>query len=344
MSTTTLNFPLNIDELTADMSKNGFVKLENLFNTQSLQDLKHYIQNNEEYKAYTHANNQDNIANQPNTTKSIKISTIHYRNEGTMLMDWLDKLHEDPQFSEIMSTLTQRELFRTNDHVIEIACNTHPGLNWHVGYYSFSYIPIEDFACTLWIPLDPITEKQRGGMQYIETHKLDGGFVYPFASWHFDKLSEVEIGDAYVEETVSDKQMVNAITGMIDHSVPKEVIKEDTFNVGDAFLFNKNVLHKTSPFLEGELKTRMALVIRFVDSNARFDKERLQGIFSHIEKSAKSSEAETAYYNKADKKNLTPVDPFISRLTGSSAQHLELMRQLPGLGPYMDKRRLRKQA
>ena len=279
MKSIRINHHEDLKDLQSRMLRNGYVKIENMFRKEHLENLKKRIQSSEEYINYTSKENQENIKSQPNTSKSIKISSVHYRNEGTMLIDTLDMMQKDPLFAEIMTTITQKELLRTNDHVFEIACNTYPGLNWHVGYYSFSYIPIEDYACTLWIPLDPITEEQRGGMEYIETNTLNGRFIYPFASWHFDKLQAIEPSQEYKDETISDKHMVNAITGMIDHSVPKDKINEDQFKVGDVFLFDKDVLHKTSPFLEGKLKTRMALVIRFVDRSARFDKKRLEGIF-----------------------------------------------------------------
>jgi len=257
-----------------------------------------------------------------------------------MLLDWLDALQINPILEETLTNATGHDLLRTNDHVFEIASGSHPGLDWHVGYYSFSYIPIEEYACTLWVPLDPVGESQRGGMRYISKKSLNGRFIYPFSSWHFDALQKVEIGKKYIDETVSENFMVNAVAKVINDSVPAECIEEDTFNVGDAFLFDKDVIHKSAPFLEGAQKVRAALVIRFVDKNAKFDKNRLSGVFSHIDRSAKSNSKDTEYFEKREDGKLVPVDPFISKLVLSDAENMSSISAIPGLEDYMKRRQL----
>ena len=49
---------------------------------------------------------------------------------------------------------------------------------------------------------------------------------------------------------------------------------EDSFELGDALIFDKNVIHRSVKLSDGKLDSRPALAIRFTDAEARYDKKR----------------------------------------------------------------------
>lgn len=222
----------------------------------------------------------------PPMTRSLDDNGFSYRRDAGIAGQVFAVLWSNPAFGQLIEIAAQRALIPTNTHLVEIRQDTHKGLNWHVGYYSFSYTFPDDYGATLWAPLDPITVDQRGGMQYIPRDQLDGRFLYAFSTWHFEMLARLPADPDYVQKTLSNDYMVNAACDLIESSVPREHIWEDTFDVGDAFLFDKYVLHRSSPLRPGPLKSRRALVFRFVDSSARFDRVRFESSLQHLYKSA----------------------------------------------------------
>ncbi len=49
---------------------------------------------------------------------------------------------------------------------------------------------------------------------------------------------------------------------------------EDDFELGDVLIFNKNVIHRSVKLSEGSIEKRGAFVMRFIDPNSRYDKQR----------------------------------------------------------------------
>ncbi|OKP06224.1 phytanoyl-CoA dioxygenase family protein [Xenorhabdus thuongxuanensis] len=301
---------VNIEILKEEVKLKGYAKIKGLFNPSELELLKKNIRCSEAYKNY-----KLNTEKQPPMTKAVKSSNLLFRNDGELLNEWLSMSIQKEKF-KILSKIVEHNLIRTNDHVLEIAPNTHKGLDWHVGYYSFSYTQLEDYGCTLWVPLDNISRKQKGGMKYIPKNKLNGQFIYQFANYFFDSMRLLDPSEEYNKIATSDKFMINSVTTFIDDNVNESDIEDFDFDIGDAFLFDKNVIHKTSEFLTGDLKSRMAIIIRFVSKDSLFDKERFISIFKHLEKSSISATSSTAYFdvNTEDNNEIKPKDPFLSKL------------------------------
>ena len=51
--------------------------------------------------------------------------------------------------------------------------------------------------------------------------------------------------------------------------------EEPKMNPGDVILFNKNVLHRSVPLLEGEINSRVALALRFIEIDSTYDYNRV---------------------------------------------------------------------
>lgn len=190
------------------------------------------------------------------------------------------ELMERPYFREALTALTGRDLFLTFEMSFEIEKNVNKGLPWHVGVQSFGFQFAEDFACTLWAPLDPIdANAQRGGMAYVPQHVLSGEFVYS---------ADMVVGEVLkAREERSGKR-----TGAQDYfalrmdflncPVMEELLDvhriEDDFNPGDVLLFNKYVVHRSVMLGDGDLDYRSAYVLRLVDATSRYDLHRAQAL------------------------------------------------------------------
>jgi len=185
-------------------------------------------------------------------------------------------LIQNPTFQDLMHTLTNKSLVFTQGIGFKLRKEVDKGFPWHVGTQSFGFQRREDYGCTIWIPLTPVNaKKQGGGMAYVPTNVMSGEFVY----------QHINCVPPYVEASMSEEQdgfdlflkvkndLLNSETmgPVLDHFA-----EQDDFNIGDAIVFNKYVIHRSVPLREGELEARLAFVIRFADVESRYDKERVE--------------------------------------------------------------------
>ncbi|WP_315708469.1 hypothetical protein [Brenneria uluponensis] len=189
-------------------------------------------------------------------------------------------------FSGTLTTLANRSLFYTQGLGFQIEKEKHTGFPWHIGTQSFGYQHGEDFGCSMWVPLVKIdTDNQGGGMSYVPEHIISGKFMYmdidPSIDQMIRELAEVdrdslELGN-YIElrHSILNSPALSTLLEYYKHT--------DSFNLGDVLIFNKNVIHASEPLLEGEIATRTAFVMRFIDIDSRYDETRSRGLdFSMI--------------------------------------------------------------
>ena len=214
-------------------------------------------------------------------TEVVSANTI-----GATYGDTFDKLSYglgvSDQFKEIYTTRqfkkTIGELLGTR--VIATECNGFTltpgkeGFPWHYGSLSFRFVRPEDMAWSVWIPLDPIDPNgQGGGMSYIPEYIASCGLNYQISLLMARSLVS---GDKFDDVTQS-LNRIFGFEGIFTQDVFEKIRVEDSFDVGDAFVFNKNVWHRSSPLLEGSLKQRVAVNMRFVDWRSRLDLIRYHG-------------------------------------------------------------------
>lgn len=184
-------------------------------------------------------------------------------------------------FSETLTTLSERSLFYTQGLGFQIEKEKHTGFPWHIGTQSFGYQRGDDFGCSMWVPLVKIdTEQQGGGMSYVPEHIISGKFMYvdidPAIDGMMRALAESDPDTLNLEDYLELRHSIlnsPALSSLLEYYKVT-----DSFALGDVLLFNKNVIHVSEPLEDGEIETRTAFVMRFVDYESRYDRTRASGL------------------------------------------------------------------
>jgi len=185
----------------------------------------------------------------------------------------------DADFSSAMRKLTGADLFFTQGLGFELEKNKSTGFPWHVGTQSFGFQRRQDLGFTIWTPLCSIQpEGQRGGMKYVSKSVLSGEFVYQHINMLPDYMkSKIAAGQdiAYSDFSELKNNLLNSpeMKGLLDHFAV-----EDSFEPGDALIFDKYVLHRSVQLDEGPIPSRLAYALRFSSVDARYDKPRVDAL------------------------------------------------------------------
>ncbi len=183
-----------------------------------------------------------------------------------------------PYFRQAMTDLVERDLFLTFELCFEIEQTVSEGFPWHIGGQSFGFQFGEEFACTLWAPLQPVdTKGQRGGMAYVPQHIISGEFAY-------DQVEPAVVSTIRAKEQAGIRTSVQEYfglrNGLFNSPTMASILEthqvEDDFQPGDVLVFNKWVVHRSIRLEEGELPRRAAYVMRFVDAESHYDLQRAQ--------------------------------------------------------------------
>lgn len=148
------------------------------------------------------------------------------------------------------------------------------GFPWHYGSLSFRFIRPEDMAWSVWVPLDPIDpDEQGGGMSYVSESIASCALNYQMSLI----MAKARARGQKLEKVTMSLNNIFGFEGVFTSDIFEKIRVEDYFDVGDAFIFNKNVWHRSSPLRPGPLKQRMAVNMRFVDWRSRLDMVRYHG-------------------------------------------------------------------
>lgn len=241
-----------------NFKQKGFIKLKNFFAPSSIECLNQILEQELE--------DSDSIY-----AKGVNRFKYDFESNDDL------EIIAHPLFQSTLTQLCQKSLFYTQHLGFELKKNAGKGLPWHIGNVSFVYQHLEDFGCTLWIPLSRIdTNGQGGGMSYVSTDILSGKFLYQYSNM----LS------SYVQDLQKkNKPPLPEEMNHLDYFIPNspevdpmlnKFAESDNFEVGDALLFHKDVIHRSCPLTEGPLETRKAFVMRFIDVNSTYDLDRVQ--------------------------------------------------------------------
>ncbi len=81
---------------------------------------------------------------------------------------------------------------------------------------------------------------------------------------------------------ISLEEFVHLRDGPLNDSAMKKLLDyyavEDNFALGDALIFDKNVIHTSVMLGDGPVEKRAAFVMRFFEENSRYDKKRAQDL------------------------------------------------------------------
>lgn len=192
---------------------------------------------------------------------------------------YLFEMMKHPLFAKTMISLCGENIFFTQGLGFELQKNSSKGFPWHVGTQSFGFQRREDLGYTIWTPLCPIDPKgQRGGMAYIPKDLLSGDFVYQHINLLPDFIkSKMESGEEYSYEKFDSLKNL-----LLNGSHLAEVLDyhavEDAFELGDALIFDKYVLHRSVALTEGPIPLRLAYALRFSSTEAHYDKLRVDAL------------------------------------------------------------------
>jgi len=184
-----------------------------------------------------------------------------------------------PRFAQAMTRLSGRPLFFTQGLGFELEKNKSTGFPWHVGTQSFGFQRHQDLGYTIWTPLCAIDPHgQRGGMRYVSKELLSGEFVYQHINLLPDYIkTKTESGAAYTYDAFSalKNNLLNSpeMAALLDHYAT-----EDSFEPGDALIFDKYVLHRSVRLEEGPNPFRLAYALRFSSTDATYDKKRVDAL------------------------------------------------------------------
>lgn len=188
-------------------------------------------------------------------------------------------LMRDQQFAGELTGLAGRPLFYTQGLGFELERNTSTGFPWHVGTQSFGFQRREDIGYTIWTPLCTIDpSRQRGGMAYVPRDVLSGEFVYQHINLlpgHLRRRIDAGQSLSFADFSQLKNSLLNSpeMTSLLD-----DYAEEDRFEPGDAFLFDKFVLHRSVPLGEGPTPSRLAYALRFSSVDALYDKQRVDAL------------------------------------------------------------------
>lgn len=242
----------------ADYKRTGFVLLKKLFTEDMIEYLRQRV--NDELETPT-----------DHYQKGFNKLRYDLCNDDEVIFDLIG----DARFQRIMGKLTECRLFFTQGVGFGLKKNVDKGFTWHIESQSFGFHRSEDYATTLWMPLHRVdSRKQRGGMRYVPRDVISGEFMYDYIDPAvFRCLKErIESGGIPFDEYVSlrdDPLNSPGIGRLLEYFAI-----EDDYELGDALLFDKNVIHRSAPLEEGELDKRDAFSLRFIADDSRYDLHR----------------------------------------------------------------------
>jgi hypothetical protein len=236
-----LNFT---EEELENFKRDGFIRIKGLFTEKGIAGIRQQV---EDWIATDEVNNDGTISR-----------FTCRRDEGPLLNSVLNHA----EFRHLMTQLTDRKLIFTEAQSFELS-KGGVGLPWHYAYIGMGYTRPADLGYTLWTPLQAINAKQTGGgMAYVPEHIHSARYGFDLGSL---------LAPQYNKDPESMEEHLKLLEENHKALIPfleKNRI-EDDFEVGDSFIFNKYIWHRSAPFLSESKTRRLGLALRFVDWNSR---------------------------------------------------------------------------
>jgi hypothetical protein len=259
-----------------DFSRTGFAKLSGLFTNQIIENLRTLT--SDQLKG---PEESDGFG------KTFGKYAYDIGNESGYLKDIL----QSKSFQKVISKFIQKGLIFTQGVGFELRSEKSLGFDWHIGVVSFNYIRPEDKAWSMWIPLDEIdVDQQDGGLRCVSEQILSGRDA--FKKNRAQNKIMVDIIEKNIfgwpEEKINEykqKARAQGVSSMLQGEnlkLANENSVDYSFKLGDALLFNKNVFHRSVPLKAGPLKFRRAYVMRFLNLDAKYDRQELEASLSAL--------------------------------------------------------------
>lgn len=235
--------------------RNGFLRIRNLFSPPTVDGIRDLADEQME-------------AQRGGPTG--QMSGVAYRLHRTPHMQ---RILHDHRFQDLLTGLAGTGLVPTEAQAFELS-KGNKGIPWHYGYISFGYVRARDMGYTLWIPLSPIdAELEGGGMAYVPECLVSARHAFDMGSL---LAPDLDAGETHDDLITAFGQVQDAIEPLLER-----YRIEDSFEVGDAFLFNKYVWHRSAPLRNPDPNRppRLGIAMRFVEEDARVDRRRWRAEF-----------------------------------------------------------------
>ncbi|WP_244230815.1 phytanoyl-CoA dioxygenase family protein [Vibrio ouci] len=258
MNLTNKNFQITESDI-KKFQQDGFLLLKGVFSQEFISTVKKKI---------------DNDISAPSDKYQSGFSRIAFDLfEGD---ETIASLMNDTQFRKVMKKLSGKELLYTQGLGFELKKNDSKGFPWHIGTQSFGYQKAEDFGCTIWTPLVHINNSaQQGGMAYVPKSKVSGEFLYNDIDPVVFEMTQKKIEN---NSELSLEEFVHLRDGPLNDAAMKKILDffavQDDYELGDALIFDKHVIHRSVFLKDGPIDARAAFVMRFVCSESKYDKKR----------------------------------------------------------------------
>ncbi|MGD1698713.1 hypothetical protein [Dapis sp. BLCC M229] len=238
-------------------SESGFIKIENFLTEESVLKLRQFVYNSNQVKDITGEYYPGDF------------SRIGYDVENLVT----HSIYDSDNFQYVMNQLINHDITFTQGIGFELKPNKK-GFPWHFEMVSFNYIMPEDTGYSLWIPLDPVnTSLQHGGLACVPRKIYSNLERYKLVYQLTQQQDSLEFYQTEDFQSFS----IDVASKFEDFILERNKIEYD-FSIGDVLLFDKFVWHRSCPFKQGDLPSRMAYTMRFIDRKARYSKIFLDGV------------------------------------------------------------------
>lgn len=232
----------------------GFLRIANLFTPGAIEEIRQLA--------------EGKLADQAGGYAA-SLSRVGYRLHES---DFMQAILHDQRFGTVLRTVAGTNLIPCEVQAFELASGTS-GIPWHYGFVSYGYVRARDMGYTLWIPLSPIdAEADGGGMAYVPESVISARHGFDIGTL---LARAMNAGHEPTELLASYAATHDAMQPIFEQNKV-----EHSFDIGDAFLFNKYVWHRSSPYRGEAPKRRLGIAMRFVASDARMDRERWTAEFN----------------------------------------------------------------
>lgn len=201
--------------------------------------------------------------------------------------DIFDQITGSENFGKITEKLTGRQLILTQ--VLGLESEPHPevAVKWHYDQTSYGFVDVDVPAFGLWFPLVNIySNKQRGGISWVSKQKMSAQAKLSRWEDYYHRLYDLKLEHGEQYEALNREFNYTTEYGLdwlteSDYQVLEENEVEFSFEVGDAVLMDRNVYHRSTPYLDGPIERRLVCVMRFVDAEAELNRKLFEGLNIH---------------------------------------------------------------
>ncbi len=189
--------------------------------------------------------------------------------------DIFNRITASENFGKIIQQLTGKQLILSQALGLESEPNPEVAVKWHYDQTSYGFVDVDVPCLGLWFPLVKISSSgQRGGVSWVPKNVMSAQEKLRRWQDYYYRLYDLKLegGDGY--QGLNEDFNYSTTHGLDwlseeDFEVLNSHEVEPNFEIGDAVLMDRNIYHRTTPYLDGPMTKRLVCVMRFVGADAR---------------------------------------------------------------------------